>query len=83
MIAVCREARVHEPEFAECSGAFVVIFRQSRLTQVYPASLKNRRNNATCSNDIKLTQVATYKQSMLEAKTNRKTFNSKPRAVTA
>jgi hypothetical protein len=34
-------------------------------------------------NGIKLTQVATYKQSMLWAKTNRNTFNSKPRAVTA
>jgi hypothetical protein len=35
------------------------------------------------SNGMKLTQVATYKQSMLEAKTTRKTFHAKPRAVTA
>jgi hypothetical protein len=30
-----------------------------------------------------ITQVATYKQLILWAKTNRKTFNSKPSAVTA
>jgi hypothetical protein len=34
-------------------------------------------------NGIKLTQVATYRQLRLWAKTNRKTFNSKPLAVTA
>jgi hypothetical protein len=31
----------------------------------------------------KLTQVAAYKQLILYARTNRKTFNSKPAAVTA
>jgi ATP-dependent DNA helicase RecG len=35
MIAVCREACLPEPEFAEVSGAFVVTVRQSRLTQAY------------------------------------------------
>jgi ATP-dependent DNA helicase RecG len=35
MIAVCREAGLPEPEFAELSGAFVVTFRKSRLTREY------------------------------------------------
>ncbi|MGH8067568.1 MAG: ATP-binding protein [Candidatus Entotheonellia bacterium] len=35
MIAVCWEAGLPEPEFAELSGAFVVTFRQSRLTREY------------------------------------------------
>jgi ATP-dependent DNA helicase RecG len=35
MIEVCREAGLPEPEFAELSGAFVVTFRQSRLTREY------------------------------------------------
>jgi ATP-dependent DNA helicase RecG len=35
MIAVCREAGLPEPEFAELGGAFVVTFRKSRLTKEY------------------------------------------------
>jgi ATP-dependent DNA helicase RecG len=39
MIALCREAGLPEPEFAELSGAFVVTFRQSKLTREYLAGL--------------------------------------------
>jgi ATP-dependent DNA helicase RecG len=39
MIAVCREAGLPEPEFAELSGAFIVTFRQSKLTREYLAGL--------------------------------------------
>jgi len=35
MIALCREAGLPEPKFAEESGALVVTFRQSRLTPAY------------------------------------------------
>jgi hypothetical protein len=48
-----------------------------------PLTQINRDNGKDLTVAFKLTQVATYKQSMLEAKTNRKTFNAKPRAVTA
>jgi ATP-dependent DNA helicase RecG len=39
MIAVCREAGLPEPEFAELSGAFIVTFRQSKLTREYLVGL--------------------------------------------
>jgi ATP-dependent DNA helicase RecG len=39
MIEACREAGLPEPEFAERSGAFVVTFRQSKLTREYLAGL--------------------------------------------
>jgi ATP-dependent DNA helicase RecG len=35
MIQLCKEAEVPEPEFAEISGCFVVIFRKSKLTKKY------------------------------------------------
>jgi len=39
MIELCQEAGLPEPEFAEISGAFVVTFRQSKLTPEYLAGL--------------------------------------------
>jgi ATP-dependent DNA helicase RecG len=39
MIALCREAGLPEPEFAELSGAFVVTFRQSKFTREYLVGL--------------------------------------------